>query len=468
MREKLHHFFHSIKLRTVLFALFTLPVNSYTSQVQYPIQQLGNCANQAECYAYCQVWEHTPICWSYQKYLMKNNVLGESTESGTQTSMATLKFPIPELGNCKNIRACAVFCDNPINQTACTNFGKEKGLIQVTPIVQNSQVFVQARQTLGCINETSCRTLCEQPAYHDRCVAFARSQGLIPQITTKPTPTIQPELFIATQQELGCNTQDTCAAFCSIPTNRSACNLFALTHSLIKPTHIPEKKSEVLQEAQKEFGCTSIDSCSTFCSVPENQPKCIDLAKRFGKVVQIEPTRLPLPSSRPLTPSPMKMYREMDIRSTPVPTQELQMRQETVNESETEDEGLTEPTKIPTRTPTIRPTEVRLISPTRPPAGGLLPSGCTTDDQCKQICEANPGLCPGFPLIPTRTTTPTMIPTRIPSPTRFPTEVKSPTKVPTLIVITPTKSVSTSGSNSGPGSFDSTRVTIFPTGTSSF
>src|SRR3989344_9373321 len=68
---------------------------------RFPIKELGNCRDAHECQLYCQVPKYTPGCWSYNRYGPLSQVLGETTG---------IIFPVAELGNCNSISLCREFC----------------------------------------------------------------------------------------------------------------------------------------------------------------------------------------------------------------------------------------------------------------------------------------------------------------------------------------------------------------------
>src|SRR5437868_15539818 len=80
----------------ILFGVTT----SAAGALSYPVKELGNCGSARDCYTYCQMPEHTPACWSYEKYVLHRAVLAEMTAS-TEAKMkgAGVTFPIAELGN---------------------------------------------------------------------------------------------------------------------------------------------------------------------------------------------------------------------------------------------------------------------------------------------------------------------------------------------------------------------------------
>ena len=97
---------------------------SVRAATRYPIRDLGNCRNARECRFYCEIPENSPACWSYGKYVMNpdNRVLGETT--------INLTYPIADLGNCTDATNCFVYCNQPQNQGKCLQYAKSHGLVK--------------------------------------------------------------------------------------------------------------------------------------------------------------------------------------------------------------------------------------------------------------------------------------------------------------------------------------------------
>ena len=169
-----------IVIFTFSFLIFNLSSASAQS-ARYPIPELGNCRNQEECYLYCQIPQNTPDCWSYGKYIMNNaqSVLGETTTNIT--------YPITELGNCSDANACFIYCNQPKNQSTCYAYAKNHGLIneeeveneeEDLPPEKMQEIITSAKTELGCEGKEQCMTICSAPENYAKCEAFAKKHNL--------------------------------------------------------------------------------------------------------------------------------------------------------------------------------------------------------------------------------------------------------------------------------------------------
>lgn len=171
-----------------------------------------------------------------------------------------ITFPISELGNCSDFAACRTYCDDPAHSTECIAFAKKKGFYKEPAQTDMTKVVTVAKTELGCDSEDSCKTFCSQEANFQKCSDFAKKAGL--QGGVKNTASSNPTLAKA-KEILGCTSADTCKTFCSQESNKQKCSDFA--------------KQAGLRGGEQKVGpggCTSEDTCKTFCSNPQNSQVC--------------------------------------------------------------------------------------------------------------------------------------------------------------------------------------------------
>ncbi len=170
-----------------------------------------------------------------------NNNEGENVQEPAQKYGIT--FPIVELGNCDSLAACRQYCDDSNNLTACIDFSKKKGFYK--------------------------------------------------------QPKSQTEIMVLAKVELGCDSVDSCRTFCGDQANWLKCGEFAKKHNLggkEGADNGDSKKAALLQKAKTFLGCDSYDSCKAFCQQPQNHPKCEEL---FRMVHQGENEHQSTPAATP-------------------------------------------------------------------------------------------------------------------------------------------------------------------------
>lgn len=178
-----------------------------------------------------------------------------------------VKFPVSELGGCKDLSSCKSFCEDPVNAEACISFAKSKGFYK-EPEAQKEIVLEKAKQTLGCDSIETCKTFCQVQANFDKCDSFARQNNLGGGHTEDPT---KKEIVDKAKQVLGCDSYTSCASFCSDTANKQKCSEFA------KEVGLKGGENKV-----GPGGCSSESTCKSFCSDPVNFQVCKGFVSSSG------------------------------------------------------------------------------------------------------------------------------------------------------------------------------------------
>lgn len=307
----------------------------------YPIPELGNCRDAAECKLYCEVPANTPACWSYGAYVMNvnaNQVLGDTT--------VNITYPITQLGNCASAQECFIYCNQPQNQYACLSYARQNGLVKNDTASESSPSaeIMQAAQTeLGCSSKETCMALCNEQSNMDKCRTFAQNHGLGKEPTGLSAKVLQ-----KAQTELGCDGTTSCSGFCQKVENRDKCYQFAKENNLIPAAEVEKvqkmqaENQQLLETAKTELGCDTQTSCYTLCTNPANRDKCSALTHQFSGTQNSTGQNLPSVNA-------LNNY------------------------------------------------------PSASGGGNLGPGGCKTESECKSYCQAHPDQCPGFPRTSTNT-----------------------------------------------------------------
>ncbi|MCL5797687.1 MAG: hypothetical protein M1366_02710 [Patescibacteria group bacterium] len=407
----------------LLFAVGVLffPKNVNAQYVSYPVKELGNCQNQNECRLYCDIPAHTPACWSYNKYILNKNVLGDTTTN--------ISYPIKELGNCADAQTCFIYCSQAANQEACLTYAQQNGLTKQssnTNPTDTTTILNTAKTELGCSSKTACINLCSQEANHDKCEKFARKYGLNSDNGESNQVNSSPYVLNAAKTELGCSDQNSCMLLCSTPENSDKCLAFAQKYNLIskalqeKITETQQKRAEMLQEAKTELGCDSESSCMDFCSLPNNHSQCFSLAQKVGLIPQQEMEGNQAQSGF------AKTMQQTSVKNC---TDEKQCQQYcTIHPDQCP--GYNSESDNSTPSGNEQNHQVNPLQTQNKPATGsyLGPAGCRTEKECQDYCQNHPDQCPGFPQKSPQPqqnsdngNLPAISPTSIPLPTLEPT-----------------------------------------------
>lgn len=344
--------------------------------VAYQIAPLGNCQNAEECFYYCQIPAHTPACWAYGEYVLKPDVLGTQTVSPEEEAKAHgITFPIVELGNCANPKECFAYCDKPENQDACFAFAKKKNLLKAADenLPPPSEIVTSAKTELGCTSRESCQTLCENPQNIDKCRTFSEKHKLNrPSASSQNKGPPPEEVLHKAQTQLGCSSQTKCQAFCADPANTPKCLEFARNNQLLDSHQEQEikdletKKAGMLDDAEKELGCDSQESCSAVCSQTENRSKCEKISQKHNP--------------------------ENDNKSKKQST-EAQNTTPCTGDVECKNYCSSHPNEC------AGFKDQKTGEPPKSTSGNFIgPTGCKTEGECQAYCQKHPKECPNLPV----------------------------------------------------------------------
>lgn len=148
----------------------------------------------------------------------------ETEEEFTQKYGIT--FPIQELGSCANLDACQRYCDDISNFAACLDFAENKELPTESVSEEFLRILLAARQELGCQTITSCENFCTDIQNFEKCYSFALKHALtVPETTYESQEEV--EILEEAREELDCDSEDSCWAFCEREENFKICEEFA-------------------------------------------------------------------------------------------------------------------------------------------------------------------------------------------------------------------------------------------------
>lgn len=329
----------------LLFVFCFFHLKPIYASIRYPISELGNCRNTQECRLYCQIPQNTPACWSYKQYIKATNVLGVTTSQTSNVKFKNIRFPVAELGNCASVSECKTYCAEEKNRQSCASFAKIKGLASKaeTENVKINNVIRYAKKELNCDSRGTCLSLCAKEENREKCRLFTEKYHL--GKTQKAGNVISKQIIANAKSELNCTDIDTCRNLCEQQENKQSCLRFARKHQIANENidQVPSSPSAAILPCAKDTGCVS------YCR--ENPADC-------------------------------KGYNEY--------LHNQQNQNQRMN--------LTSQTRISTTSPTIN-------------TGDFIgPSGCKTEEECQSYCEKHPNDCPSFPKVtptsPVRQTTP--------------------------------------------------------------
>ena len=100
----------------------------------------------------------------------------------TYSLLDDIEYPISELGNCASENECEAYCENVENLESCLNVAEKYNIMPQDKIEEARKVlpFLLAGETPGgCISKQECETYCDKDENFVECIDFAKKAGFI-------------------------------------------------------------------------------------------------------------------------------------------------------------------------------------------------------------------------------------------------------------------------------------------------
>lgn len=203
-----------------------------------------------------------------------------------------ITYPISELGNCQNQQACRTYCDDTTHLDACLTYAQQHNLLSEQEIkdAREYQDVLKGKGPGGCTDQQSCRTYCDDITHIQECVAFAQDHNLLPKEELARAQQVAKALSSGAQLPGGCTSAQSCETFCSNPKNVSACFAFAQKAGMMSQEEInqAQKIIPLMEQGKTPGGCTSKDSCESYCEDGAHLQECVTFAQQAGMMSKEE------------------------------------------------------------------------------------------------------------------------------------------------------------------------------------
>src|SRR3989344_3126379 len=196
-----------------------------------------------------------------------------------------ITFPITELGNCVNQTECEAYCDVPENREACLDFAEDHNLISADEIriARRMLELEESAGPGGCQGQTECEAYCDNITHIEECITFAERYGLIPPEELTEAKKVAAAIKSGVNPP-NCRNKRDCDVYCSQPQNMEECLIFAEAAGLIPLDELTDAKKalEAVRKGAKPPPCRGRAECDTYCSAPENLEGCLIFAEAAG------------------------------------------------------------------------------------------------------------------------------------------------------------------------------------------
>lgn len=250
------------------------------SGIQYPVAELGNCADKAACGVYCDKPENTEACVNFAE---KNNLMSkEEIETARNFMAAGSKGP----GGCKTKDSCETYCNDISHIDECVSFAEKNNLMGPGELAEAKKVqaaIARGVKPPACGNKKQCDSYCEEPDHMEECISFGAEAGFI---QGKELEDAQ-KMLAAIKKGVKpppCKGKEACDEYCSTPDNMEVCINFAIEAGFMNEQEKADsqKMLAAIKKGIKPPNCKGKEECDSYCGQEEHFEECITFAEAAG------------------------------------------------------------------------------------------------------------------------------------------------------------------------------------------
>lgn len=238
------------------------------ASVSYPIAELGSCSSRSDCKIYCDFSANHDACFAYAEA----HGLMSKQEVSAARAIVSKQGP----GGCSDKSSCTMYCQSAAHTDECVSFAQKHGTIATSTATIIKKIQIEGGPG-GCKGNGECRAYCATAEHLTECQQFGQASGII----QKPADPRIKTLLAAKAGPGGCKSSDECKTYCSDTAHGTECRQYALDNGLI--TRDQFEKSEKVAGAVGPGGCQGSD-CKAYCQDSSHQKECYDFAVAQGLV----------------------------------------------------------------------------------------------------------------------------------------------------------------------------------------
>lgn len=249
------------------------------SDIQYPVEELGGCQDQADCKSYCDRQENIEACLDFAE---KNNLMSPEEIQIAKNFIATEDGP----GGCTSKDACEQYCNDISHIDECISFAIENNLMPLAELEEAKKVQAAIAQGIkppSCGNKKACDAYCEEPDHMEECIAFGAAAGFIQGKELEDAQKMLQALKRGVKAP-PCKGKDACDEYCSQPDNMEVCMNFAIEAGFMNEQEKADaqKMLQAIKKGVKPPNCKNKEECDVYCNQDEHFEECMNFAEAAG------------------------------------------------------------------------------------------------------------------------------------------------------------------------------------------
>jgi len=271
---------------TILFAgvLILAPAVSAANpfdDIEYPVEELGNCQDRAECKSFCDVPENLNACLDFAS--QAGLISQEDAEIARK-----LEGKVGP-GGCEGMEQCELYCEDMDHLDECLAFAEENDILSDDELEEMKKINKAIKKGLKppCQSKRECDEVCMKPENVEQCMEFAEAAGLMPEHERE-----EAKKFLQAIKNGAippdCNGPEECDIYCGKPENMLECTEFAIAAGFVPPDEAEDMKASLvaMRKGIMPPDCRSREECDAYCSEEEHVEECMAFSVAAGFMTQ--------------------------------------------------------------------------------------------------------------------------------------------------------------------------------------
>lgn len=256
--------------------------------IKYPIKELGSCKNFDDCKTYCNKDENIPKCLRFD---IKNLYSEKDAQAAERLLNLMDESGLP--GKCKGAVECFSYCESAANTDECWDYAKRHNLVGPEQDIESVRRMAKYAKEGGkfpgdCRGYAECKTYCDDFDHLAECAEFAEKIGGI--IPDKDLDIVKKMVKTGITKTPGnCKGKEQCEAFCGNPVHMAECADFGEKIGIMSKEDA-EMARKIGRSGVTKLpgGCSSKESCDNYCQNDANFDECIDFAEKAGMMTKAD------------------------------------------------------------------------------------------------------------------------------------------------------------------------------------
>ncbi|MBI2003791.1 MAG: hypothetical protein HYS78_02340, partial [Parcubacteria group bacterium] len=238
----------------------------------------GGCWDLVGCEIYCDAEENRDECIEFAD---KNDLAVEIPDDKKAVFAAIEKGDGP--GGCKDEASCRNYCESIDNLEECVNFVEKFNLADDEELKEIRQMASVKKAGVAfpgnCKTKESCLAYCDNSANAVECMEFALKAGFIPKEDIEAVSKIIPYLKSGGKLPGGCTTKESCETYCDNDSHAVECVDFAANAGFMS-----KEDAEIVKKTggRGPGNCKSREACDNYCKSETHIDECVDFAVKAG------------------------------------------------------------------------------------------------------------------------------------------------------------------------------------------